>query len=121
MVEVFLEYSKEKIMNSKLPLLRHVVLFKFRDSSSEDEVAHVVSSFMSLKSQVPQIVAMEWGRNISEENHHQGFTHCFVISYRSIQDLNDYQKHPAHLDFQQILSPHMEKVFVVDYYSTVES
>jgi hypothetical protein len=117
MVEVFLEYSKEKIMNAKSLLLRHVVLFKFRDSSSEDEVAHVVSSFMSLKSQVTQIVAMEWGRNISEENHHQGFTHCFVISYQSIQDLNDYQKHPAHLDFQQILSPHMEKVFVVDYYS----
>jgi hypothetical protein len=117
MAEVFLEYFKEKIMNAKSSLLRHVVLFKFRDSSLEDEVEHVVSSFMSLKSQVPQIIAMEWGRNISEENHHQGFTHCFVISCQSIQDLNDYQKHPAHLDFQKILSPHMEKVFVVDYYS----
>jgi hypothetical protein len=117
MAEVFLEYSKEKIMNPKSTLLRHVVLFKFRDSSSENEVAHVVRSFMSLKNQVPQIVAMEWGENISEENHHQGFTHCFIISYQSIQDLNDYQKHPAHLDFQQILIPHMEKVFVVDYFS----
>jgi NADPH-dependent 7-cyano-7-deazaguanine reductase QueF len=117
MVEVFLEYSKAKIMNPKSSLLRHVVLFKFRDSSSEDEVEQVVSSFMSLKNQVPQIVAMEWGRNISEENHHQGFTHCFVISFRSIQDLTDYQSHPAHLDFQQVLGPHMEKVFVVDYYS----
>jgi hypothetical protein len=26
-----------------------------------------------------------------------------------------YQKHPAHLDFQKILGPHKEKVFVVDY------
>jgi hypothetical protein len=117
MAEVFLEYFKEKIMNAKSSLLRHVVLFKFKDSSLEDEVEHVVSSFMSLKSQVPQIVAMEWGRNISEENHHQGFTHCFVISCQSIQDLTDYQKHPAHLDFQKILAHHMEKVFVVDYYS----
>jgi NADPH-dependent 7-cyano-7-deazaguanine reductase QueF len=117
MVEVFLEYSKPKIMNPKSSLLRHVVLFKFRDSSSEDEVKQVVSSFMSLKNQVPQIVAMEWGKNISEENNHQGFTHCFVISFRSIQDLTDYQSHPAHLDFQQVLGPHMEKVFVVDYYS----
>jgi hypothetical protein len=117
MVEVLLVYSKEKIMNPKSPLLRHVVLFKFRDSYSEDEIEHVVSSFMSLKNQVPQIVDMEWGRNISEENYHLGFTHCFVISYQSIQDLNDYQKHPAHLDFQKILAPHMEKVFVVDYYS----
>jgi len=104
-------------MNPKLPLVRHVVLFKFRDTSSSYEIEHVVSSFMSLKNQVPQIVDMEWGRNISEENHHQGFTHCFVLSYRSIQDLNDYQKHPAHLDFQLILKPHMEKVFVVDYYA----
>jgi hypothetical protein len=26
-----------------------------------------------------------------------------------------YQKHPAHMEFQKVLGPHMEKVFVVDY------
>ncbi len=103
-------------MNPKATLLRHVVLFKFKDSSSENEIERIVQSFMSLKNRVPQVVDMEWGKNISEENHHQGFTHCFVLSYRSIQDLNDYQKHPAHLEFQQVLKPHMEKVFVVDYF-----
>ncbi|MBY0432536.1 MAG: Dabb family protein [Cyclobacteriaceae bacterium] len=55
--------------------------------------------------------------NVSPENHHQGFTHCFVLTYHSEQDLADYQAHPANVAFQRVLQSHMEKVFVVDYWA----
>ena len=97
-------------------LLRHVVIFKFKDSSSPEDVQKVADTFYALKGQVPEIVAMEWGINNSPENFNEGFTHCFVLSYRSEKDLANYQENPAHKAFQAVLKPHMEKVFVVDYW-----
>ncbi len=96
--------------------LRHVVIFKFKETSSKASVDSVVKSFMGLAKKIPVIKSMEWGLNDSPENFHQGFTHCFVITFSNKKDRDEvYQKHPAHMEFQKVLGPHMEKVFVVDY------
>ncbi len=96
-------------------LLRHLVLFTFHATSSHDEIAEVVRSFMDLKGVVPSLLDMEWGPNISPESHHQGFTHCFLLSFESLDGLEVYQQHPAHRAFQEALRPHMDRVFVVDW------
>ena len=96
--------------------LRHVVIFKFKETSSKASVDSVVNSFMGLAKKIPVIKSMEWGLNDSPENFHQGFTHCFVITFSNKKDRDEvYQNHPAHMEFQKVLGPHMEKVFVVDY------
>ncbi len=96
--------------------LRHVVIFKFKETSSKASVDSVVNSFMGLAKKIPVIKSMEWGLNDSPENFHQGFTHCFVLTFSNKKDRDEvYQKHPAHMEFQKVLGPHMEKVFVVDY------
>lgn len=96
--------------------LRHVVIFKFKETSSKAAVDSVVSSFMGLARKIPVIKSMEWGLNDSPENFHQGFTHCFILTFSNKKDRDEvYQKHPAHMEFQKVLGPHMEKVFVVDY------
>jgi hypothetical protein len=96
--------------------LRHVVIFKFKETSSKASVDSVVKSFMGLAKKIPVIKSIEWGLNDSPENFHQGFTHCFVITFSNKKDRDEvYQKHPAHMEFQKVLGPHMEKVFVVDY------
>ena len=96
--------------------LRHVVIFKFKETSSKASVDSVVNSFMGLAKKIPVIKSIEWGLNDSPENFHQGFTHCFVLTFSNKKDRDEvYQKHPAHMEFQKVLGPHMEKVFVVDY------
>jgi len=97
--------------------LRHVVLFTFKTTSSKEEIANVVKSFQGLYGTVPQVKKMEWGMNISPEHFDQGFTHCFVLTFSSEKDLADYQLNPAHKQFQAVLKPHMDKVFVVDYWA----
>jgi hypothetical protein len=97
-------------------ILRHVVIFKFKESSSPSDIQKVEDTFFALKNVIPQVADMEWGINNSPENFNQGFTHCFMLSYKSEQDLASYQEHPAHKAFQEVLKPHMEKVFVVDYW-----
>lgn len=98
------------------PELRHVVLFTFKATSSKASVDSVVKAFNSLYGSVPQVKKMEWGLNMSPEHLDQGFTHCFVLTFRSEKDLADYQQHPSHKAFQTILKPHMDRVFVVDYF-----
>jgi hypothetical protein len=101
---------------SKEGPLQHVVIFKFKETSSKNSVDSVVNAFVGLKDKITVIKKLEWGLNDSPENWHQGFTHCFILTFKNKYDRDVvYQKHQAHLDFQKILGPHMDKVFVVDY------
>lgn len=98
-------------------VLKHIVLFQFKESSSKEEVHEVVDTFLALKGKVPHLIDIEFGINISPENYHQDFTHCFTLTFPSMEALSAYQVHEAHLAFQEVLQPHMQKVFVVDYFT----
>ena len=98
-------------------LLRHVVLFQFKDSSSEEEVQKVVDAFRALPQQIPEIADFEYGTNNSPESHDQGLTHCFILTFKSEADREVYLPHEAHKAFGKILGPHLEKVVVVDFWA----
>lgn len=97
--------------------LRHVVLFQFKASSSQEEIAQVVQAFRELPKQIPQIAEFEYGTNNSPEGLEDGFTHCFLVTFRSEEDRDSYLPHPHHQRFVEILRPHLEKVLVVDYWA----
>lgn len=98
--------------------LRHVVLFKFKDEAPENEMAKIHQSFQDLQRAIPEIRDFEWGMNDSPENFHQDFTHCYFITFDSEYDRDSvYTPHPAHQAFVASLQPHLEKVFVVDYWA----
>ncbi len=98
-------------------MLRHVVLFKFKDGTSAADVKKVEDAFGKLPSQIKEIAAYEWGTNNSPENLNQGFTHCFFVSFRSDSDRGVYLPHPAHLAFVEVLKPVLDKVLVIDYWT----
>lgn len=98
-------------------VLRHVVLFKFKDEASEAEVQKVVDAFAALPSKIPQVADLEFGTNNSPEGLNDGFTHAFLVSFRSEEDREAYLPHPAHKEFVEILKPHLDKVLVVDYWA----
>ena len=103
---------------SKNPkLLRHVVLFSFKASSSEDEVKKVEDAFRELPSKIKEIKSFEWGKNNSPEGISQGFTHCFFVTFTSEKDREVYLPHPAHKAFVEVLKPHLDKVLVIDYWA----
>ncbi len=116
LVVLFLLIGASTFGQSTKGIYRHVVMFKFKETSSAASVDSVVNAFMGLGKKIPVVKSIEWGLNNSPENFHQGFTHCFVLTFANTSDRDAvYQKHPAHMEFQKILQPHMEKVFVVDY------
>ena len=76
--------------------LRHVVLFKFKESSPKNEVQKVVDEFRKLPTRISEISDFEFGTNNSPEGLADGFTHCFLVTFRSEKDRDAYLPHAAH-------------------------
>ena len=103
---------------TKEKVLRHVVLFKFKDESSDEDVNQLNEAFNALPKAISVIKDFEWGINDSPEDFHQGFTHCYLLTFASEEDRDSiYTPHPQHKAFVASLQPHVEKVFVVDYWT----
>lgn len=98
-------------------MLRHVVLFKFKDSSTPEQIKEVEDAFLALPSKIKEIKSLEWGLNNSPEGLNQGFTHCFFVTFDSEEDRAVYLPHPDHKAFGATLGPHLDKVLVVDYWT----
>jgi hypothetical protein len=97
------------------PVLRHVVCFKFKAEATPDQIAGVERAFLALKDKIPAIAALEWGTNVSPEKHDKGFTHCFLLTFKTEADRDAYLPHPEHKAFGKLLGPLVADVFVVDY------
>ncbi len=98
-------------------LLRHVVMFKFKADAKPAEVQKVVDAFGDLKKKISHVAAYEWGTNNSPENLNKGFTHCFVLSFKTEKDRDAYLPHPDHKAFVVLLKPVLEEAFVIDYWT----
>jgi hypothetical protein len=103
---------------AKSQLLRHVVLFKFKDTATPADVRKVEDAFRALPSKLPIIKSFEWGKNNSPENLNQGLTHCFLVTFASEKDRDAYLPHPEHQAFVEVLKPHLDKVTVIDYWAS---
>ncbi|HEY2892820.1 MAG TPA: Dabb family protein [Pirellulales bacterium] len=97
-------------------ILKHVVLFKFKDSATPDQVAEVVRAFKDLKNKIDVIVDFEYGTDVSTENRAQGFTHCFLATFKDDKARDTYLVHPQHMAFGSLVGPRLDKVLVVDFW-----
>lgn len=98
-------------------VLRHVVLFAFKPEAAAADIAAVEEAFAALPAQIPEIIAFEWGRDVSIEGKAQGFTHCFLVTFRDEAGRAVYLPHPAHQAFVALVSQHREKGLVFDYWA----
>lgn len=98
-------------------VLRHVVYFSFKETSSPEDIQSVVDAFRDLQNKIPGIEAFEWGINSSPEGINQGLTHAFTLTFYSDAARDEYLPHPAHKAFGNLLSPHLDKVTVLDYWT----
>ena len=98
-------------------MLRHVLLFRFKEGTSPEQIKEVENAFASLPDKIDAIKCFEWGTNVSVENRSEGFTHCFVVSFLNEHDRDAYLIHPDHKEFGKSLGGCLDKVLVVDYWN----
>ena len=117
---IFLFLSFHLIMaqtaNNKA-VLRHVVMFKFVDKATTDDIKKMEDAFRALPAKINLIKDFEWGVNNSPEKLNQGLTHCFFLTFSSAADRDAYLVHPSHKAFTDIAGPMIDKVTVLDYWA----
>lgn len=98
-------------------VLRHVVIFKFKEGTSANDLQSITTAFSQLPNKIVEIKDFEWGLNNSPEGLEKGFTHCFLVTFESEADRDTYLPHPDHKAFVDLASPFIADVLVVDYWT----
>ena len=98
-------------------VLRHVVLFKLKDGTTEEQFKKIENDSCAMASKIDEIYDFEWGTDVSVDSRRQGFTHCCFFTFLSEADRDTYLVHPVHTEFVAQLKPHLDKLLVLDYWT----
>ena len=96
-------------------VLRHAVFFKFKESSSESDVDEVVKAAATRK--IDSIVDFEWVSAPVAKTSVVDLPTVFCSPSR-MKRPKKYLPHPEHKAFGAMLGPHLEDVFVIDYWGS---
>lgn len=98
-------------------IVRHVVVFRYRDSATAAQIVEVTAAFAALRHAIPGIRSFEHGVNNSAEGKNLGFTHVYMLTFDDIAARDAYLPHPAHQAFGALLGRlgALDDAFVVDY------
>ncbi|KAK6146255.1 hypothetical protein DH2020_020124 [Rehmannia glutinosa] len=101
----------------KIGEVKHILLAKFK-GVSEQQIEECIKQYANLVNLIPSMKSFKWGKDVSIENLHQGFTHVFESTFESTQGIAEYLDHPDHVQYGLVLRPLLENVITVDYQPT---
>ena len=98
-------------------MIKHIVMWKLKDNAEgNDKVENakiIKEELEALKKEVKEIKSIEVGVNIVSGE--QAYDVVLYSEFENIEDLNAYQKHPAHLRVGEFVGKVREDRVVVDY------
>lgn len=95
--------------------VKHIAFFKFKADRTAEQVAEVWRIIESLPRQIPGILDLTWGPNISPEGLDQGYTHSFIMTFESAAARDNYLPHPIHQAAVKLVVPQLDSVIVCDH------
>jgi len=95
--------------------VKHVVLFSFKETTTEETKAELIRGYEDLTTKIDVMRHFEWGADISVEDLQGGFSHCFITTFDNVAGRDAYIPHEAHQAYVKVLLPHLEKLLVLDY------
>jgi len=93
----------------------HIVHFRFKTDATPAQIAQVEKDFAALKGKIDVVQSLDGGTDISPEKLSDGFTHCWVLTFKNEADRDTYIAHPAHKAFVATLKGVLDKPLVVDF------
>jgi hypothetical protein len=96
-------------------MLQHVVLMRFLPAATAEDIANISQHFASLARQIPGILTLSGGPDVSPEGLQHGFTHGWLVQFVDAAARDAYLVHPAHQAFVSMLKPFVDDVLVCDF------
>jgi hypothetical protein len=94
-------------------MLHHIVLFKFKPTTTESEVDRLEALLEDLPNRIVEIQTLEFGRDVLHTERSYDF--ALVSGFPNLDCLRRYQAHPAHLEVLAHLKPLCEDIRAVDF------
>ena len=101
--------------NTPRKVLRHVVLFKFKEGTSADQIRALEEGFRQ-RTNVEPVIGSEWGTDVSHDNMAHGFTHCFTVTVQDEAAREAYYRHAPSPRYWDTLTVHLDKWLVFDHW-----
>jgi len=95
--------------------VKHIVLLKFKDGTTEEQIAKFFEDVLDLSESAPGIDDYVGGANCSKEGNTQGLTHGFIMTFSDVAARDAYIVHPEHERFKTMAMPAVESVLVLDF------
>ncbi|CAK9318454.1 unnamed protein product [Citrullus colocynthis] len=99
-------------------VVMHILIAKFKEEITQKQIDDIINKYANLVNLIESMKVFQWGRDVSIEDLHQGYTHIFESTFESKEGIAEYIAHPAHIEFANLFLPTLEKVVAVDYIPT---
>jgi hypothetical protein len=94
-------------------MIKHIVMWKFKDGVAEADKLEMKRLLESLKGVVPSLVGIEIGMDIVGKEVSKDMV--LTTEFASMDDLSAYANHPEHIKVVEFVKPLVCERAVVDY------
>jgi hypothetical protein len=95
--------------------VKHIVLLKFKEGTTEEQIGKFFEDVLDLSETVPGIDDYVSGNNCSLEGRNQGLTHGFIMTFSDLAARDAYIVHPEHERFKTTAMGEVETILVFDF------
>lgn len=96
-------------------MLRHILLVKFTEQTSGQDLANLEQAFYQLQTDIAGIEAIEFGENNSPEGLNKDYSHAIVMCFSDLTARDAYLSNPYHETFKVLFVPMIDDILVFDY------
>jgi len=102
----------ERIDARRSFMLKHIVLMKFKEGASEEDIRDMEKGLASLPPVIPEIRQYEFGRDKRKE---RAYDFALISAFQNGEALKRYQAHPDHVVVLNQVKALCEKIVAADF------
>ena len=98
-------------------MIKHIVMFKLKEADGRSEYENAVEAQKRFDNVIANVKELEKGEVVinSKDAPESNYTISLLCDFDSIDDLNAYQVHPAHLEFGKFIGSVKTDRACIDY------
>lgn len=94
-------------------MIKHIVMFKFKEGTTEDIVIDIKRTIDSLPKTISEIKSMETGIDVKRGPN--SYDLILISEFDNLDTLEEYRIHPDHQKLIDMISPYKESTKAVDF------
>jgi hypothetical protein len=97
-------------------MLRHFVFIKYQPGTSDEHIEEFLRRTRALPDSIPWMRDLEAGRDVLRTP--RSWDVMLAMRFHSLEELREYQVHPAHQALMAFNNPQVAEVGAVDYFES---